>query len=193
MSTTYNQALTRKKSFEDLALPLKKQIYGMALKMTKNRWDAEDLLQDTFLKAYRFFHRFQAETNIRAWMLRILTNNFITEYNSKKREPVRVDFEKTCAIQAGTKNDGDFNCEALNYLNQYDEVFDDKITRALDRLPQHYRTAVLLADIYDFQYDEIAEMADCPIGTVMSRINRGRKMLARSLKSYVVANGFIGN
>ena len=193
MNTTYNQALAMKKSFEDLTFPLKKQIYGMALKMTKNRLDAEDLLQDTFLKAYRFFHRFEPGTNIHGWMLRILTNNFITEYNSKKREPVRVDFDKTCATQSDTKIGGNFNCGTLNYLNKYDEVFDDRITRALDRLPQHYRTAVLLADIYDFQYDEIAEMADCPIGTVMSRINRGRKMLARSLKSYVVANGFIEN
>jgi len=193
MNTTYNQALAKKKLFEDLTIPLKKQIYGMALKMTRNRLDAEDLLQDTFLKAYRFFHRFQPETNIRAWMLRILTNNFITEYNSKKRGPVRVDFEKTCAIQAGTKIDDDSKSQALKIVNKYDEVFDDKISHALDKLPQHYRTMVLLADIYDFQYNEIAEMVDCPIGTVMSRICRGRKILARSLRSYAVANGFIGN
>ncbi len=179
------------KNFEAIAFPLKNQIYGAALRMTKHPLDAEDLVQDTYLKAYRFFHRFEPGTNIHAWMSRILTNHFITNYNHKKREPARVNFEKTCTTLAVEKTWEDFENQTLGSMENYDDLFDDKITTALDRLPEHNRIVVLLRDVSEFKYKEIAEALNIPIGTVMSRLYRGRKMLARFLTSYAVKIGFL--
>lgn len=179
------------KNFEALAFPFKNQIYGAALRMTKHPLDAEDLVQDTYLKAYRFFHRFEPGTNIHAWMSRILTNHFITNYNHKKREPARVDFEETCTTLPVEKTWEDFENQTLDSMENYDDLFDDKITTALDRLPEYYRIVVLLCDVSEFKYKEIAEALNIPIGTVMSRLYRGRKMLARFLSSYAVKIGFL--
>ncbi len=179
------------KNFEALAIPFKNQIYGAALRMTKHPLDAEDLVQDTYLKAYRFFHRFEPGTNIHGWMSRILTNHFITNYNHKKREPDRVNFEKTCTTLSVEKTWEDFENQTLDSMENYDDLFDDKITAALDRLPEYYRIVVLLCDVSEFKYKEIAEALNIPIGTVMSRLYRGRKMLARFLSSYAVKIGFL--
>jgi len=179
------------KNFEALAFPVKNQIYGAALRMTKHPLDAEYLVQDTYLKAYRFFHRFEPGTNIHAWRSRILTNHFIIHYNHKKREPVRVNFKKTCTTLSVGKTREDFGNQTLDSMENYDDLFDDKITTAFDRLPEHYRTVVLICDVSEFKYKEIAEALNIPIGTVMSRIYRGRKMLARFLRSYAVKIGFL--
>ena len=179
------------KNFEALAFPLKNQIYGASLRMTKHPLDAEDLVQDTYLKAYRFFHRFEPGTNIHAWMLRILTNHYISNYNHKKREPARVNFENTCTTLSVEKTWEDFENQTLDSIENYDDLFDDKITTALDRLPEHCRIVVLLCDVSEFKYKEIAEALNIPIGTVMSRIYRGRKMLAGFLSSYAVKIGFL--
>lgn len=179
------------KNFEALAIPFKNQIYGAALRMTKHPLDAEDLVQDTYLRAYRFFHRFEPGTNIHAWMSRILTNHFITQYNHNKREPARVNFEEACTTLPVKKTWEDFENQTLDSIESYDDLFDDKITTALDRLPEHFRIVVLLCDVSEFKYKEIAEALNIPIGTVMSRIYRGRKMLARFLSSYAVKIGFL--
>ncbi len=178
------------KNFEALAIPFKNQIYGAALRMTKHPLDAEDLVQDTYLRAYRFFHRFEPGTNIHAWMSRILTNHFITQYNHNKREPARVNFEEACTTLPVKKTWEDFENQTLGSMENYDDLFDDKITTALNRLPEHNRIVVLLRDV-KFKYMEIAEALNIPIGTVMSRLYRGRKMLARFLSSYAVKIGFL--
>ncbi len=178
------------KDFEALVFPLMDRLYSTALSMTKSPLDAEDLVQNTYLKAFLFFHQFEPGTNFRGWMFRILTNNFINEYRIQKKEPARVNFETTCAIfpQENTSEfDGNRGC---NFTENYEELFDDTIATAFDKLPKHYRIVVLLSDVNGLKYKEIAELLNCPIGTVMSRINRGRQMLARSLKRYAATNGF---
>ena len=171
------------KDFEALVFPLMDRLYTTALTMTRDTFDAEDLVQDAYLKAYRFFHRFEPGTNFRAWIFHILTNTFINLYQSKKREPFRVNFETTCATfsQADTR-DSDKN-QNSGFIEKYEELFDDTITAALHGLPEKYRIVVLLSDVNNLKYKEIATALECPIGTVMSRLSRGRKMLARSLKN----------
>lgn len=176
--------------FESMALPLRNHLCSTALRMTRDQLDAEDLVQNTYLKAYRFFHRFELGTNFRAWIFRILTNNFNTDYRIKKKMPVRVDFDKvyTTFLQ---EERNEFTAErGFEFTENYEELFDDQVGVALDRLPREYRIAVILCDVCSLRYKEIAVALNCPLGTVMSRLNRGRKMLARSLKKYAVANGF---
>lgn len=176
--------------FESLALPLLDRLYGTALRMTRAQPDAEDLVQNTYLKAYRFFHRFQTGTNFQAWMFRILINNFITDYRKKKMGPTVVNFKKTYgAVAYETAVEADeFN--GSGFAENYEEHFDDKITAALDRLPDKYRMVVLLCDVNELKYKEIAEALACPLGTVMSRLSRGRKMLARSFKKICCCKWF---
>ncbi|MFQ5652661.1 MAG: sigma-70 family RNA polymerase sigma factor [bacterium] len=194
MQRTLNQSVTGMSSglpqqFENLAFPLMDSLYGTALGMTRDRLDAEDLVQVTYMKAYRFFHRFETGTNFRAWIFRILTNSFITQYNNKKSEPVRVDFE-TAMMTVPQEDTSELeNEEEFGLSGNYDDLFDDPVTAALDRLPMEYRLAVLLADVNELKYKEIAAALDCPIGTVMSRISRGRKILSRVLRSYAAQNG----
>jgi len=177
--------------FENLAFPLMDSLYGTALRMTMDQLDAEDLTQTTYLKAYRFFHRFESGTNFNAWMFRILTNNFNTEYRSKKRLPERVDFETTCATFPKEDTSEFDRNRGFGFTENYEELFDDTITAALDRLPEEYRIVVILCDVCSLKYKEIAAALDCPQGTVMSRLSRGRKMLAHSLKKYAATNGFM--
>lgn len=186
-----NQKIKNYEEFEHSALPLMDLLYSTALRMTKNPFDAEDLVQETYLKAYRFFHRFKPGSNIRGWMLRILTNNFINIYRSKKREPSRMDFEITSATIPLNGKTGDEKIHSDGLVEKYEELFDDSITAALDKLPEQYRMVVLLSDVNDLKYKEIAEVLGCPVGTVMSRLNRGRKMLAKSLKLYAATNGYV--
>lgn len=177
--------------FESLSSSFMDQMYGAALKMTKNPPDAEDLLQDTYLKALRFYHTFQTGTNVHRWMYRILVNNFITQYKRKRRQPRRIDFEHACKTHAETLHADPQESCVFRKVERYEELFDDKISRAMDRLPGHYREVVLLADVAGLKYEEIASTISVPLGTVMSRLNRGRGLLARHLRRYAHENGFI--
>lgn len=195
MQRTLNQSVTGMSSglpqqFENLAFPLMDSLYGTALRMTRDRLDAEDLVQVTYMKAYRFFHSFETGSNFRSWMFRILTNNFINEYRIKKKSPTKVNFETMGAIFGYEESSEIDKNKALDMNTDYHELFDDSITAAFDKLPEQYRIVILLSDVNGLKYKEIAEMLDCPIGTVMSRINRGRKMLARDLKKYAATKGF---
>ncbi|MFQ5865454.1 MAG: sigma-70 family RNA polymerase sigma factor [bacterium] len=179
------------KEFEALALPLMDRMYSTALRMTRNQFDAEDLVQTTYFKAWRFYHRFKTGTNIEGWIFRILANNFINAYRRKKRGPTRVDFETTQATYA-EEVPNEVNAEAMSEVDEnYKELFDDRISNALDKLPEQYRLVVLLSDVNDLKYKEIAEVLNCPIGTVMSRLSRGREMLAQNLRHYAVENGYL--
>ncbi|NIV92011.1 sigma-70 family RNA polymerase sigma factor [candidate division KSB1 bacterium] len=165
-------------------------IYSLALRMARNSLDAEDLVQDTALKAFRYFHRYESGTNFRAWIYRILTNNFINKYRKKKKSPTRVDIENV-SFKLEDEDTGFW--EHLNdrdYGYDYEDLFDDEINAAIDKLPDEYRIVLLLSDVEGFSYKEIADMIDHPIGTVMSRLHRGRKMLQRSLLRYARENGY---
>ncbi|MFQ6113652.1 MAG: sigma-70 family RNA polymerase sigma factor [bacterium] len=179
------------KEFEALALPLMDRLYATALRMTKNQSDAEDLVQATYLKAWRFYHGFKPGTNIEGWIFRILANNFINEYRRKKREPVRVDFETTQATYR-EESLGEVEADRISEFDEnYKELFDDTISNALNNLPAKYRLVVLLSDVNNLKYKEIAQVLDCPIGTVMSRLSRGRQMLAQNLRPYARENGYL--
>ena len=179
------------REFEALTFPLMQRLYNTALRMANGaQFDAEDLVQTTYMKAYLYFHRYKTGTNYSAWMFRILINNFINEYRNKKREPTPVDFETTCATFPENDRSELDKERILGLTEKYEDLFDDTITDALNNLPFEYRTVVLLRDINDLKYKEIAEVIGCPLGTVMSRLSRGRKMLADSLIDYANTNGF---
>mgnify|MGYP003497750447 CR=1 FL=1 len=180
---------SQRTEFERQALVHLNALYGAGYRLTRNPRDAEDLVQDTLVRAYRFWDSFQAESNCKAWLLRILTNTFINEYRRKQAAPRKSDFaeiEDAFESQLAPEAAGQMkNPEEEALAN----VFDEDVQRALDLLPQDYRMAVLLADIEGFSYREIAEILEIPIGTVMSRLHRGRKALQKRLLDYAVNHG----
>lgn len=181
-----------KKIFEEIALVHMDALYSTALRMTRNAEEAEDLVQDTYLRAYRFFDKFKQGTNFRAWIFKILTNTFINNYRKKTRSPQQVDLEK---VSFGLESEEEYKGPA-EWVPQYDEntfhdMFDDDIQYALDKLSDEFRMIILLADIQGLSYKEISKIADIPIGTVMSRLFRGRRMLQRSLGRYAKREGYI--
>ena len=165
-------------------------MFSLALRMTRNQLDAEDLVQDTSLKAFRYFHKFDQGTNFRAWIYRILTNNFINFYRKNQKQPAQIEIEN---VSFKLKQEGAGFWNRLNDRNNgfdYDDLFDDEINAAIDKLPGEYRIVLLLADVEGLSYKEISEVIAHPLGTVMSRLHRGRKMLQRSLRRYAVENGY---
>jgi len=183
--------IQRTKDFEAIAFQHMDSLYSTALRFTRNTEEAEDLVQDTYLRAFRFFDKFQEGTNFKAWIFKILTNTFINKYRKKVRTPQQVQLDK---VAYGLENDeppeqvGEWD----GYdESKYDELFDDDITAALSQLSDEFRMVVLLADIEGFSYKEIAEIIDRPSGTVMSRLFRGRRMLQRILDKYARREGYI--
>jgi RNA polymerase sigma-70 factor (ECF subfamily) len=178
--------------FEEIAFEYIDSLYSTALRLTRNRQDAEDLVQDACLKAYQFFHRFEQGTNFKAWIFRILMNTFINKYHKDMRAPPSVQFDKIeYAVDNALKNDD--RKTILTDTNLFRSLFDDEIVQAIESLPEDYRVSVLLCDIENFSYKEISEILDIPIGTVMSRISRGRKMLQKSLLDYAKKEGYISS
>jgi RNA polymerase sigma-70 factor (ECF subfamily) len=181
-------------TFADQAMPLMDALYSAALRLTRNPSDAEDLVQETYLKAYRGFGGFQEGTNLRAWLYRILTNTFINTYRSKKRRPDETELDDVEDLYLYRKLGG---LEAATVgRSAEDELMDwftdAEVKDAVEALPEQFRMAVLLADVEGFSYKEIAEILDIPIGTVMSRLHRGRKALQRRLYTFAEARRLVG-
>ncbi len=186
-----------KKSHASEFIPLFEEqlngLYSTALRMTRNQLDAEDLIQETAMRAFRYFGKFDKGTNFKAWIYRILTNNYINSYRKNKKAPTSVDIE---TVSFKLEDDGSSYWKELDDRDSgysYHEVFDDEISRAIDKLPDEYKIVVLLSDVEELSYKEVAVAIDHPIGTVMSRLHRGRKMLQKSLSKYAQNKGFKGN
>ncbi len=177
--------------FERVALPQLSHLYTSAFYLTKDKTEAEDLVQETYLRALRFFHKFQPGTNCRAWLLSILRNLFINRYQQKKREAETVDWEKIdqvydSMVELGEKAERD-NPEGL----LISELMDEEVEKALRKLPEEYRTAIVLVDIEELSYEEAAKVMACAIGTIRSRVSRGRRMLQVALRDYALERGLI--
>jgi RNA polymerase sigma-70 factor (ECF subfamily) len=177
--------------FERDVLPLLPSLYGAAMRMTRNPSDAEDLVQETYLRAFRGFGGFQEGTNLKAWLYRILTNSFINTYRKKQREPQTVEGPDDADEWYLYDRLGGRNVEASAENEVLDRIPDADVKAALESLSENFRLAVLLADVEGFSYREIAEIMDVPIGTVMSRLHRGRKALERALFDTAKERGLI--
>ncbi len=178
-------------TFADQAMELMPSLYAAAVRMTRNRADAEDLVQETYLKAYRGFGGFEQGTNLKAWLFRILTNSFINTYRAKQRRPQESGlddvedlylYRRLPAVDEATRSR---SAES----DVLERITDGEVKAAIEDLPEQFRLPVYLADVEGFAYKEIAEMLDIPIGTVMSRLHRGRKRMHQALYEYAMARG----
>jgi RNA polymerase sigma-70 factor (ECF subfamily) len=180
--------------FTELAMEHMPALYSAALRMTRNPADAEDLVQETYLKAYRAFGGFTEGTNLRAWLYRILTNTYINRYRASKRRPEVSDVEDVEDLYLYRRlSNGPSDLGRSAEDEALEHFTDDDVKAAIESLPETFRMAVLLADVEGFSYKEIAEITDVPIGTVMSRIHRGRRALQKALLSVAEARGLVGS
>ena len=182
----------RRSEFERQALVHTDSLYGAAYRLTRNARDAEDLVQDSLLRAFRFWDSFEQDSNCKAWLLRIVTNTFINEYQRKKRS--REVLDAATAEQDAT--DGVLVQASASDRQSPEKALlersvSDDVQRALDNLPDDFRTAVVLCDVQGLSYKEIADIMETPVGTVMSRLFRGRKLLAASLREFALAEGYV--
>jgi RNA polymerase sigma-70 factor (ECF subfamily) len=185
--------MSEQEQFTADAMQYAPQLFSTALRMTRNRSDAEDLVQETYIKGWRSFHTFQEGTNLRAWMFRIMTNTYINKYNAQKRKGTEVELDDVEELflykRLGSVDQSQLSSSAEDQML---ELFtDDEVKNALEELPEDFRIPVLLSDVDGFSYKEISEMLEIPIGTVMSRLHRGRKAMQKMLYEYARERGLI--
>ena len=185
--------MSEKEKFTADAMQYAPQLFSTALRMTRNRSDAEDLVQETYIKGWRSFQTFQEGTNLRAWLFRIMTNTYINKYNAQKRKGTEVELDDVEELflykRLGSIDQSQLSSSAEDQmLNLFT---DDEVKNALESLPEDFRIPVLLSDVDGFAYKEIAEMLEIPIGTVMSRLHRGRKAMQKMLYEYARERGLI--
>ena len=181
-------ASRKQQAFNDEILPHLDSLYNFALRLTTDQSDAEDLVQDTIVKAFRFFDSYEKGTNAKAWLFRILKNSFINNYRKNLKKPQSVDYDEVSSyyetVRAERTDTSDL--ESLMFRN----LMDDNFSKALAKLPEDFRTVVLLCDVDGFTYEEISNMLDVPIGAIRSRLHRGRNLLKTELYEYAKKRGF---
>jgi len=177
--------------FSSLVEPHLASLYSTALRMTHNKSDAEDLVQDSMFKAFRALDQFQENTNFRAWIFRIMVNTFITGYRKAVKQPKKISYDDMEEFFLYKRLDESVDLQETSKEEFLDNFFDDDIKAALENLPYQFRLVVLLCDVEGFSYNEIADVIDAPLGTVMSRLYRGRKLLQRQLWTYAKERGYI--
>ena len=174
--------------FEREMIPHLDSLYNFAIRLTTDPIDAEDLVQDTIVKAFRFFGSYEKGTNAKAWLFRILKNSYINNYRKKSKQPQQVDYDEVSTYYENIRSEQSDTTDMEDIM--YRDMLDDQITRALQRLPEDFRTVVLLCDVEGFTYEEIANMLDVPIGTIRSRLHRGRNLLRVELEEYADKRGY---
>ena len=182
-----------RKTFATEAPQYAQQLFAGAVRMTRNRADAEDLVQETYLKAWRAYDSYEEGTNLRAWLFRIMTNTYINKYNAAQRRPTETDLDEVEELflyrRLGTIDQSRMNASAEDQMM---ELFtDDEVRGAIEELPEAFRLPLVLSDVEGFAYKEIAEMLDIPIGTVMSRLHRGRKLMQKRLYEFARERGLV--
>lgn len=176
-------------SFELTAIPHLSGLRNYALHLTMNDENAKDLVQETFLKAYRFWDKFEQGTNIRAWLYRIMKNSFLNNYRTQSKESNNVEYDENRFCYTAIHR-GSFDLTPLK-KRDCEGLFGDEIAQSIDSLPSAFKTVVILRDVEDFSYAEIAQVVQCPVGTVRSRLHRGRNVLQKQLSGYARDNGYV--
>ncbi len=179
----------KQREFEAEALPHMDLLYNFALRTAGNANDAQDLLQETYLKAFRFWDKYEKGTNIRAWLFRIMKNSYINRYRKVSREPDKVDYDDVENFYDSVRDESKDTTDLQQKM--FGGLLGDEVTTALQRLPDDFRTVVILCDIEELTYEEIADFLNCPIGTVRSRLHRGRKLLQKELLEYARDRGLV--
>jgi len=177
--------------FERIALPHLSNLYTAALYLTKNETEAEDLVQESYLRAFRFFDKFEPGTNCKAWLLSILRNLFINRYQQKKREPEMVDWQEidqAYESMVGRHERAEKGSPEEIFFSQ---LMDHEVEQALKELPEEFRSAIILVDIQELSYEEAAKVMECVVGTIRSRVSRGRRMLQVALRDYALKRGIV--
>lgn len=188
MAELTKEEAKKQEDFNEEILPHLDAMYNFALRLTTDPNDAEDLVQDTIVKAYRFFDSYEKGTNAKAWLFRILKNSYINTYRKKSKKPNQVDYDEVATFYETIRDERTDTSDLEDRM--FRELIDDHISEALDELPEDFRTVVLLCDVEGFTYEEIANMLDVPIGTIRSRLHRGRNLLRSQLMEYAERKGF---
>lgn len=178
----------KQREFQVEMLPHLDALFHFAMRLTTDPVDAEDLVQDTMVKAFRFFSSYEKGTNAKAWLFRILKNSYINQYRRKSKRPSEVDYDEVSTYYETVRADQTDTSDLQDRL--YREMLDDTVTRALESLPEDFRSVVMLCDVDGYTYEEIANMLDVPIGTIRSRLHRGRNLLRAALSEYAGRRGY---
>lgn len=182
------QEVQKQEDFQEEIIPHLDAMYNFALRLTSDPNDSEDLVQDTIVKAYRFFSSYEKGTNAKAWLFRILKNSYINKYRKQSKQPSQVDYDEVSSFYETIRADRTDTSDLEDRM--FRELIDDDISNALEELPEDFRTVVLLCDVEGFTYEEIANMLDVPIGTIRSRLHRGRNLLKAQLVEYAEDRGY---